>query len=127
MAKILVIEDDEFILELLSEVLGYEGYAVVCARTGESGLELAGAEKPDVVLCDVFMGGMDGHAVLKAMREAPATREIPVIFLSGQATPEEIEAGFAEGVNGYLSKPATRDEILASISGLLEKPPVSGE
>ena len=115
MAKILVIEDEDILLETLTELLRYEKYEIIGASTGEAGLKLAVSEQPDLVLCDVVLAGIDGYDVLKALREGQTTRQIPVIFLTGQATPKEVKAGMGMGVNDYLCKPATRPEIMAAI------------
>jgi DNA-binding response OmpR family regulator len=115
MSKILVIEDEEHILELVSEFLRYEDYDVLCAQSGEAGLKLAGSEKPDVILCDVSMAGMDGHAVLRKLRSGSVNPKVPVIFLTGEMSPEEVAAGMELGANDYLGKPATRLEILTAI------------
>jgi CheY-like chemotaxis protein len=121
MPKILIIEDEVSILDLLSEVLGYENYEVVCAQTGEAGIKQAGAEKPDVILCDISLGGMDGHAVLKALRADEATQTIPIIFMTGQMAPQEVESGISDGADDHLCKPVARKEILAAISRQLQK------
>ena len=121
MPRILVIEDEDFILDLLTEMLSYENYQVISANTGEAGLKLAEAELPDLILCDISMTGMDGFAVLKALRTGEKNRQTPVIFLTGQVSPEEIQAGQGLGVNDYLCKPATRQDILAAIYRQLGK------
>jgi DNA-binding response OmpR family regulator len=125
MSKILFIEDEESILELIGEFLRNEDYEVMCAQSGEAGLKLAAAEKPDLVLCDVSMRGMDGYAVLKALRADPAHKNVPVIFLTGQLSADEVAAGLALGANEYLGKPATRLEILAAVKRQLDKIPVT--
>jgi DNA-binding response OmpR family regulator len=123
MPKILVIEDEEHILELLGEFLRYEKYEVLCAQTGEAGLKLAESENPDVILCDVSMQGMNGHAVLKQLRSRAVNPQVPVIFLTGEMSPEEVAAGIQLGANDYLGKPATRLEIITAIRRQLDKCP----
>jgi CheY-like chemotaxis protein len=115
MPKILIIEDEEIILEPLAEMLRGENFDVVAANSGETGLKLAAAESPDLILCDVVLTGMDGHAVLQALRADPDTGRIPVIFLTGQASPQEIQTGFSLGAGDYLCKPVTRPVMLTAI------------
>ena len=126
MAKILLIEDEDILLDTLSELLRYEKYEIIGATTGEEGLRLAVSEQPDLVLCDVVLTGIDGYDVLKALRENQATRQIPVIFLTGQASPREVKAGMGMGVNDYLCKPASRPEIVAAIRKQLNNRPATG-
>lgn len=97
MAKILVIEDEEFILDPLGEMLRLAHYEVLAARTGKAGLPLAGANHPDVVLCDIALPGMDGYAVLQKLRADRATRHIPVIFLTGQTSPRRCRPAGTSG------------------------------
>ena len=126
MAKILLIEDEDILLDTLSELLRYEKYEIIGATTGEEGLRLAVSEQPDLVLCDVVLTGIDGYDVLKALRENQTTRQIPVIFLTGQASPREVKAGMGMGVNDYLCKPASRPEIVAAIRKQLNNRPATG-
>ncbi len=126
MAKILLIEDEDILLDTLSELLRYEKYEIIGATTGEEGLRLAVSEQPDLVLCDVVLTGIDGYDVLKALRENQTTRQIPVIFLTGQASPREVKAGMGMGVNDYLCKPASRPEIVAAIRKQLNNRPAAG-
>lgn len=126
MAKILLIEDEDILLDTLSELLRYEKYEIIGATTGEEGLRLAVSEQPDLVLCDVVLTGIDGYDVLKALRENQTTRQIPVIFLTGQASPREVKAGMGMGVNDYLCKPASRPEIVAAIRKQLNNRPADG-
>jgi DNA-binding response OmpR family regulator len=121
MPKILIIEDEDIILDPLCEMLRAEDYEVLGAYTGEAGLELAAAERPDVILCDIVLPGKDGYAVLMELCENPRTKDIPVIFLTGQTSPKEIQTGFTMGVDDYLCKPASREVILAALRKQLDK------
>jgi len=122
MPKILIIDDEDIILDPLAELLRHENYEVMGANSGEAGLKLAAAEPPDLVLCDIVLTGMDGFAVLQALRQNPATHQIPVIFLTGQTSPPEIQTGYNMGVDDYLCKPAPRTALLAAIGKQLQKP-----
>lgn len=121
MAKILVIEDEDVLLDTLSELLRYEQFEIIGASSGEAGIKLAASEQPDLVLCDIILNGIDGYDVLKALREDESTKAIPVIFLTGQASQREIQMAVGMGVNGYLCKPATRSDIVSAIRRQLEK------
>jgi len=127
MAKILVIEDEDILLDTLSELLRYEKYEIIGASSGEAGLKLAVSARPDLVLCDVVLTGMDGYDVLKSLRENEITRQIPVIFLTGQASPKEVQTGMGMGVNDYLCKPASRPEIVAAIRKQLDNHPAASD
>ena len=122
MPKILVIEDEAVLLEPLCEMLRAEAYEVIGTTTGETGLTLALAERPDVILCDIVLPGMDGYAVFSRLGQDPRTQPIPVVFLTGQVSRREQEVAKALGVDAYLCKPATRRQILATIRQQLDKP-----
>jgi DNA-binding response OmpR family regulator len=121
MSKILIIEDEDIILEPLSEMLRGENFDVVAASSGETGLKLAATEQPDLILCDVVLTGMDGHAVLQSLRADPAIGRTPVIFLTGQASPQEIRTGYSLGADDYLCKPVAWPVMLAAIRKQLAK------
>jgi DNA-binding response OmpR family regulator len=121
MAKILVIEDEDVLLDTLSELLRYEKFEIIGASSGEAGIKLAVSEQPDLVVCDIILNGIDGFEVLKALRGDLATAKIPVIFLTGQVSPKEMQAGEGLGVDDYLCKPATRMGIVAAIRKQLSK------
>lgn len=105
MAKtILVIEDDQFLRELMVRKIVSEEFRVLEAGTGEEGIEIIKKEKPDLVLLDIILPGMDGIDVLKKVKEDPALKSIPIVILSNLAGPEEIERGIKMGAVDYLIK-----------------------
>ena len=103
--RILVIEDNEANRKLVRDVLGFRGYVVVEATTGEQGVAMAKSQKPDLVLMDIQLPGIDGVTALLLLRADPATRHIPVIALTASAMPEERKTILAAGFDGYETKP----------------------
>ncbi len=121
MKKALVIEDDEAIRANVVELLSEEGFIVAEADNGRAGLELALAERPALVLCDVRMPELDGFGVLRGLRASPNTRATPFIFLSAAADRADIRAGMTLGADDYVTKPFTRGELLDAIRTRLER------
>ncbi|MCP4658132.1 MAG: response regulator [bacterium] len=109
-ATVLVIDDDTAALDLTRRFLTKEGFSVVTATDGEKGLELAREIHPRAITLDVMMPGMDGWTVLSALKQDPATAEIPVIMLTML---DERQRGFALGASEYLCKPVDRERLAA--------------
>lgn len=121
MTKVLVI-DDEAPIRLLCRVnLEAEKMQVLEAADGESGLEIARAEKPDVVLLDVMLPGMDGWQVAERLVEDEATNQIPLIFLTARAELRDRARGLELGGIDYITKPFNPLELAPVIEGLLER------
>jgi two-component system, OmpR family, alkaline phosphatase synthesis response regulator PhoP len=119
--KVLVI-DDEAPIRLLCRVnLEAEKMQVLEAADGESGLEIARAEKPDVVLLDVMLPGMDGWQVAERLVEDDATNQIPLIFLTARAELRDRARGLELGGIDYITKPFNPLELAPVIEGLLER------
>ncbi len=104
MSKILVVEDDKFLREMITRKLDKEGYEVVEAVDGEKGEEKIKAEKPDMVLLDLILPGIDGFEVLERIKKDPSTSDIPVIILSNLGQKAEIEKGLKLGALDFLIK-----------------------
>lgn len=122
--KVLIVEDDKFLAELISTKLDKEGYNIVLATDGESGLNKAISEKPDIILLDIMLPGMDGFEVLGNLKKDtnPAIKNIPVIILSNFGQEEKVEKGLALGAVDYLVKANfTTGEIVEKIKGVLKK------
>jgi len=102
--KILIIEDDKFLRKVINKKLSKEGYLVVEAIDGEKGLEAIEGEKPDLILLDLILPGMDGFEVLAKMKKESSLSRIPVIILSNLGEKEEIDKGFKMGATDYLVK-----------------------
>ena len=122
MAKtILVIEDDKFLRELITRKLLNEAYEVSEAVDGEEGIKKIKEEKPDLVLLDLILPGIDGFEVLSRMREEPNLSSIPVIILSNLGRKEDVEKGLKLGAVDYLIKAHfTPGEIIDKIKAVLK-------
>ena len=105
MATILVVEDNRLNLELVTDLLESAGHTVHSAGTAEEGLRLAASAPPDLILMDIRLPGMDGHAAVKRLKESPETRSIPTIALTAQAMKGDESTALQSGFDGYLSKP----------------------
>ena len=109
--KILIIEDDAGIRRSLALSLKTEGYAVTEAANGRIGLELAAAEAPALIICDINMPEMDGYEVVTALRRDSKLASIPFVFLTARGERAEIRRGMNLGADDYLTKPFTREEL----------------
>ena len=120
MAKILIIEDDRFLRELIARKLKNEGYEVAEAVDGEEGLKRIKEERPDLVLLDLILPGIDGFEVLEKAKKDPETAQIPVIILSNLGQREGVERGLKLGAIDYLIKAHfTPGEIIEKIKNIL--------
>jgi two-component system sensor histidine kinase/response regulator len=120
MKKILVIEDTADIRALISEMLQSRGFEVLGAEDGTFGVQIAEAQSPDLILCDVQMPRMNGFEVLQRLRENESTSTIPFIFLTGAADKMQVRHGMELGADDYLTKPFTLQELLAAVAARLE-------
>ena len=112
---VLCVDDTSENLMLLSEVLK-DDYRVRVANSGERALQIMSvAPLPDIVLLDIMMPDMDGREVLRRLRASPATRDVPVIFITAMTTPEDEERGFAAGATDYINKPISPPTVLARV------------
>ncbi len=102
--KILIVEDEDIIVDLLQKKLSQEGYEISIARDGESGLKTMRQAKPDLVLLDIIMPRMGGFEVLEEMRKDEALKKIPVIVVSNSGQPVEIDKAQALGAKDWLIK-----------------------
>lgn len=116
MTKILLIEDETSVRENLIDLLEAEDYEVVCTENGFLGLLWAFEHLPDLIICDVMMPEINGHEVLRALRQDPATAKIPYIFLTALSEKNDIRQGMELGADDYLTKPYTRSDLLNAIS-----------
>jgi len=121
MAKVLIVEDDKFLRELISQKLTKEGYNAVSAVDGEEGVKKAKEENPDIVLLDLILPGIDGFEALTKIKEDPSTNATPVIILSNLGQKEDVERGMRLGAVGYLIKAHfTPSEIVEKIKSILK-------
>lgn len=121
MAKVLVIEDNAANMKLASLLLRSVGHTVLCAADAETGLTLARAEPPDLILMDIQLPGMDGLAATAMLKQDPATSAIPVIALTAMAMKQDREKTKAAGCDAYIAKPLRYKELHAVIDALLVK------
>jgi DNA-binding response OmpR family regulator len=119
--KILIVEDDKFLRELIVKKLVKEGYEISEAVDGEEGVKKIKEEKPDLVLLDLILPGIDGFEVLSRTKEDPALSQIPVIILSNLGQKEDVERGLGLGAIDYLIKAHfTPGEIIEKIRAILK-------
>ena len=119
--KILVIEDVHALRSDMIEMLRLEGYDVAGAENGVTGLEMAQAFQPDLVLCDIMMPVLDGYGVLQGMRSEPNLRTIPFIFLTAKSDRTDVRRGMGLGADDYLTTPVENEELLAAIRARLNQ------
>lgn len=118
--KILIIDDEMEMTQLLRIELETEGYAVSTANDGQAGLQLIREEKPDLILLDVMMPKMDGYEVLKTFKADPDFTNTPVIMLTAKGLSEEIQKGLDLGVDDYIAKPFHANLLIKRIGTILK-------
>lgn len=123
MAKqnVLVVDDEKDILELVEYNLTKNGYSVLCASTGEEGLELARAKLPDLVVLDLMLPGLDGLDVCKMLKSTEKTQKIPVVMLTARGEEPDIVAGLELGAEDYVTKPFSPRVLVARIRAVLRR------
>jgi CheY-like chemotaxis protein len=117
--KILIVDDSSTVLLMEKMILGQGPYEVVSARDGQEGLEKAQVERPDLILMDVIMPRMDGFEACRRLREAEATRGIPVIMVSTRGELESVENAYESGCSDYVTKPINGLELLSKVRSYL--------
>jgi DNA-binding response OmpR family regulator len=120
MARILVVDDDPAIRQLLTDVLELEGYDVSTAVDGITAVHAIQSATPDFVVLDVMMPGLDGFAVLGVIRSLSG-EPVPVLMLTAAAEPESVTRAWTSGVDYYMAKPFSADAILDLIAGALAR------
>jgi two-component system sensor histidine kinase/response regulator len=121
MKKILVIDDEEWLREMMLLALRQRGFDVIEAENGEKGIEVARKELPDLILCDVNMDKVDGYLTLSSLRSEPATASIPFILMTGLADQAGMRHGMELGADDYLPKPFTIEALYAAVDARLKK------
>jgi DNA-binding response OmpR family regulator len=117
--RILLVDDDQVILRLLQINFRLEGFEVDTAARGDEALERVRSNRPDLVVLDVMMPGVDGWEVCRRLKEAPDARDIPVIFVSARAQDEDRQRGYALGVDEYVTKPFDPAHLVEIVRRLL--------
>ncbi len=120
-ALILVAEDERDIRDLLVTFLEIGGFKTVAVPNGQEAVEKAVDRQPDLILLDVRMPRMDGLQACAALKALPGTRDIPVVFLSAFATPQDVEMGLAAGAEKYLAKPIELEDLNESVLDILRQ------
>lgn len=123
MSKILVVDDEKNILELVRFNLERAGYLVFSSLDGTSALELARSEIPDLILLDIMLPGMDGLEVCRELRQNPVTRDIPIVMLSAKADELDRVLGLEMGADDYITKPFSPRELVARVKARLRRVP----
>ena len=121
MKKALVVEDNGQSMYLLSFILTKGGYEVIEAATGEAGVELAIEEKPDLILMDIRLPGIDGLEATKRIRESESDGEVPIIAVTSYAMTGDRDRALAAGCTGYIEKPINPETLLSEIEKYLGK------
>lgn len=116
---VLLIEDNQQNRYLATFLLEKQGYRVTAARTGPEGLALARALHPDLILLDIQLPGMDGHAVARTLKSDEATRAIPIVAVTSYAMVGDRELVLATGAEGYIEKPIDPDTFVAEMERYL--------
>ncbi len=121
MTTILLIEDHAPLRRNLQDILVLEGFRVLEAGDGSTGLALAKAHLPNLIICDIMLPGMDGLEILAALRSHAATRSLPFVFLTAKGDPPDIRAGMNLGADDYLPKPVSSIDLLSAIRSRLAR------
>lgn len=120
--KILVVDDEVYIVHILDFSLGMEGYEVVTALDGEQALAKVRTEGPDLVVLDIMMPKLDGYETCKILKSDPQTKHIPVILLSAKGRNVDQQMGFQVGADDYITKPFSPRKLVERINLILGQP-----
>jgi CRP-like cAMP-binding protein len=121
MKTILVIEDNEDIRDNVVEMLTLSDYNLLEAANGRIGIEMAQQHKPDLIICDIMMPGIDGYGVLHVLRKDPITQNIPFIFLTSKSERSDFRAAMELGADDYITKPFAGNELIKAIESRFAK------
>jgi DNA-binding response OmpR family regulator len=119
--KVLVIDDDPVIVELLRVNFEIEGFGVVTAADGREGFAKAVSDRPDLVLSDIMMPRMDGLQLVAVLKQDARTRSLPIILLSAKAQNAEVQQGLEAGADDYVTKPFDPLELIDRVNAVLAK------
>jgi two-component system cell cycle response regulator DivK len=121
MSLILIVEDNDKNLKLVRDVLQVKGYNTIEAGSAEDGIALAGEHKPDLILMDIQLPGMNGIDALKVLRSDASTAHIPVIAVTASVMQQDRNLITEAGFDGYIGKPINLKEFLDSVRAMLER------
>ena len=120
-AMVLVVDDNQLNLELVTEVLSSAGYVIRQAASGEQALQSVRCEPPDLILMDIGLPGMDGHAAVRALKANPATAPIPTVALTAFAMAGDGQQALDSGFDGYITKPLHTRTLARTVARFLEQ------
>ena len=118
--KILVVDDEPDLVSTVEYRLKFANCNVVTASNGQEGLERAAAEKPDLILLDTNMPGMNGHQMLEHLRADPALKDTPAIMLTARCEPQDIAAASSRGISDYVTKPFDFAQLMDKVHAVLK-------
>jgi CheY-like chemotaxis protein len=119
MSKLLLVEDDEFSRDMLSRRLERQGFEMVVAADGREALQAARQHRPDLIVMDLDMPVMDGHAAIRGLQSDPRTFKIPIIVLSAHCSPEDVNEALSAGCRSFETKPIVLKRLLERIAEIL--------
>lgn len=119
--KIIIVEDQPEVADLLEEMLSLDGYQVIKIHSSTGGLSVIQAENPDVVLLDIMMPDVSGLEVLRFMRREPGLQQIPVVIVSARTSSSDIRAGLDAGATAYLTKPVDMDVLRETVAQVIRE------
>ena len=119
--EILIVDDEPNVVVPIQFLMEQQGYKVMIAGRGENALDLIYQYKPDLVLLDIMLPGIDGYEVCEIVRLNPKYRKVKIIFLTAKGREVEIAKGLALGADAYITKPYSNAELVAAVKELLEK------
>lgn len=125
--KLLIVEDETDIRELIAYNLEMSGYQVIKARDGEEGLQLSRQHKPDLIILDLMLPGIDGFRVCEMIRKDKTTSNIPIIMLTARTGDEDMIAGLENGADDYITKPFSPRILLARVKAVLRRRNLNGD
>jgi len=117
--KIIIVEDQPDVADLLEEMLSIDSYQVIKIHSSGGALSVIQVEKPDVVLLDIMMPDVNGLDVLRFMRREPALQQTPVVIVSAKTLPEDIRMGLEAGATAYLTKPVDINKLRKTVAGVI--------
>jgi len=122
-AKVVIIEDEPDIIEVMSYNLKREGFLVSASRNGDEGLSLVRNQSPALVLLDLMLPGIDGLSICQQLKSDPITRDIPIIIVSAKGEESDVVIGLGLGADDYIAKPFSPRELLARVKAVLRRSP----
>ena len=121
--RVLIVDDEPNIVLSLQFLLSREGYEIDIARDGESALEIAARNPPDLVVLDLMLPGLDGYEVCRRLRAAPATAAAKIVVVTARAREAERVRGLEEGADAYVTKPFSTRQLIATVGRFLGRTP----